>query len=274
MPEIFSYQDYKIYLTELISARPQGGRGMRTGMAHAMNCQTAYISQVLNGLAHFSLEQGERLNRFLGHTDEESHYFLLLVQYVRAGTRQLKSYFFRQMGQVRKDRLVLKTRLEVKESLSERDQVTYYSAWYYSVVHVMLSIAEFQDKEAICAYLGLPLQQVSNILDFLVSVGLAEHEGGKYSIGQNRIHLGNDSPLVSKHHTNWRIRAIDSLDRHVDENLHYSSVVTLSREDVDRIKSVLVGQIQDVKSIVKESEEEEVYSYCLDFFQVSSQVPR
>ncbi|MBI4042503.1 MAG: DUF4423 domain-containing protein, partial [Deltaproteobacteria bacterium] len=195
-------------------------------------------------------------------------FFLLLVQHTRAGTKTLQAYFLRQIEKIRRDRLVLKNRLDVEEHLSERNQTIYYSAWYYSAIHVMLSVPQFQTKEAISDYIGMPLGLVSSVLDFLVSGGLAKYDGNKFQIRTKRIHLGSDSSLISKHHMNWRLRAMHALDQQINEDLHYSFVVSLSRKDVEKMKALLIEQIQTVKEQIRISPEEEIYSFCLDFFRV------
>jgi uncharacterized protein (TIGR02147 family) len=265
---VFDYRDYKKYLVDSLDARPGGGRGSRSALAEATGCQTAYVSQVLNGNANFSLEQADLINKFLGHAADEADFFLLLVQHGRAGTHSLRSYFMGQINKILEKRLVIKDRLDVKKALSREDQVLYYSNWLYAMVHVMLSIPEFQNREAIAKYLGLPLQRVSEILDFLLSVGLAKRDQGRFKIGDARLHLGSDSAMFAKHHTNWRVQAMRSLDRSGNDDTHYSSVVTLTKEDAVKIRLMIIDFIKEVKVVVKEAKEEEVHAFCLDFFQV------
>lgn len=59
-----------------------------------------------------------------------------------------------------------------------------------------------------------------------------------------------------------------SMDLGDTNDLFYSSVVTLSKADITKIKSKLVQWITETKSIIRESKEEEVYSFNLDFFKV------
>src|SRR5687768_11246698 len=94
---VFDYRDYKKYLNDFIKNQASGGHGYRSKIAEALRCHITYISQVLNKDAHFSLEQADELNSFLGHTKDESHYFLLLVQVARAGTHSLRSKFQEQI---------------------------------------------------------------------------------------------------------------------------------------------------------------------------------
>lgn len=57
---IFDYSDYKAFILSVDQSRP---RGFRKSLAAAIPCQTAYVSQVLNGGAHFNLEQAEAAGR-------------------------------------------------------------------------------------------------------------------------------------------------------------------------------------------------------------------
>lgn len=263
---IFDFRSYKDFLSEV----SRGERGSRSRLAEAMNCHSAYVSQVLNGNAHLSLEQGEQVSRFLGLNKEEAHFFLLLVQYDRAGTAPLKSYFDVQIKEAVKKQLILKDRLVFKRSLSREDQAIFYSSWYFGAVHVLVSVAGCNTERGIAKYLNLPVAKVSEILNFLLSVGLIEKEEGKYQIGTSHIHLEHDSPMIAKHHANWRMRAIQAFDEVNVNDLHYSSVITCSAEDSIKIKAALVRAIEEVRAIVRPSTDEGAFVYCLDFFGLKS----
>jgi uncharacterized protein (TIGR02147 family) len=265
---VFNFRDYKAFIEEKIASFPNKGWGIRSQLAEFMNSQTAFISQVLNGNANLSLEQAEKVNEFFDHTRDESHYFLLLVQYARAGTSTLQSYFEEQMRQILEARLVLKNRLDVKQNLSREDQAIYYSAWYYAAIHILLTIPKYRTPEAMSRYLDLPVQRIIEVLEFLASVGLAEQGQEGWKIGSTRIHLSNDSPMISKHHTNWRMKAIQALEKDRDDALHYSSCISISRENAFQIKSRLIKEIEECKQIIWDSKEEELYGLSLDFFKI------
>ncbi|HLE01367.1 MAG TPA: TIGR02147 family protein [Bdellovibrionota bacterium] len=270
MNRLIEYRDYKSYLNDWIRAQPGKGRGVRSELARAAQCQLAYISRVLaTDTADFSLEQAEKISEFMNHADREIRYFLLLVQYARAGTASLKNRYLAEIKEAQEKQLYLKDRLGVKQPLSLEAQTTYYSAWYYAAIHVLLTAPKFQTKKEIAAALGLSLKKVSEVLAFLASVDLAREEKGRFVTGQVRIHLGADSPLIAKHHINWRIEAIRSLereDRAQSNDLHYSSVVTLSDEDRIRVKSILVKAIEEAKAIVRDSPSDKLCSFSLDLY--------
>lgn len=264
---VFEFDDYKAYLGQIFPTQGEG-RGKRSKLALALRCQTAFVSQVLNGHVHFSLEAAVQLNEFLGHSEAESHFFMLLVQQGRAGSPTLAAYFARQIGQVREKRQEVRERIQVQATLSHEGQMTYYSAWYYAAIHVMLSIPEFGDKEKIAHYLRLPLARVTEVLEFLAANGLATSDGARFRIGSARIHLGRESPMLAKHHVNWRTRVLQSIDQAKPEDLHYSSVLTLSAKDAPRIRSILLQALETCEPVVTASPEEGVYCMAVDFFGV------
>jgi len=267
--DLFAHSDYKLFLNRQLDELDQGGRGARARLSRAIGCQTAYTAQVLRGAAHFSLEQAEAINIFLGHTEEQSNFFLLLVQSGRAGTPQLRSRFKKQLDAILEGRTLLKNRLGVKEILPERDQVTYYSSWMYGAVHALISIPGYQTPSKISERLGISLATASEALEFLLASGLAERKNNKdIVLGKSRIHLGADSPLIAKHHINWRLQAMRAIDENPKEGLHYSSVISVSKKDAALIKEKFIATINAVKPIIKDSKEEELCSLSLDFFTV------
>jgi uncharacterized protein (TIGR02147 family) len=271
--EIFNYMDYKAFLKDALDTRSResGVRGIRSRLAEATNCHTAYISQVLNGHAHFSLEQTELIAKFFQLNKDETTYLLILVQHNRAGTITLKSHFEIQLKELSKKQLVLKNRLEFKRSLSREDQATFYSSWQYGAIHILVSVPGCNTEKGIAKYLNLPVSKVVEILDFLTSVGLVIKEEGRYSIGTSHIHLEHDSPMIAKHHSNWRVKSIQSLDEVHSNDFHYSSAITCSLEDSVKIKAALVRAIDEVRAIVRPSKDEGGFVYCLDFFGLDAQ---
>lgn len=193
----------------------------------------------------------------------------MFVQFERAGSNALKSRLHIQIDNFLKKRLVLKNRIDIKKQLDPADQAIYYSAWYYAAVHILVTISAYQSREAISNRLQIPLDKVSQILEFLTAVGLLVLDKGIYKAGVSRIFLGSDSGMISKHHCNWRMRAIHSLDQGILTDLHFSTIVSLSKKDIPIIKETIIKKIEEVRTIVKNSvDEEELYCFNSDFFVI------
>ncbi|MGE3610448.1 MAG: TIGR02147 family protein [Bacteriovoracaceae bacterium] len=263
---IFEYESYKLYITERIENSPGKGRGIKLKMSQYLNCQTAYISQVLNGETNFSFEQAAKLNIFFDHDKEESRYFQLLVHLKRAGNQELKDFLKSEMREILDKRLDLKHRLNVEGHLKSSDQQIYYSSWLYACVHMMSSVPELQTPLAMARHLNISKDKIMEVVTFLEETGLIVKKGSHYELGVTRIHLPKESPLIQRHHMNWRMQAIHAIDINDPKDLHYSTLFSVSHQDIPKIKEVLIKAIEECREIVRESKEEKIQSICIDFF--------
>lgn len=265
MKRVFDFKDYKAYLREVENHGPL--RAFRSRLAEAAACQNAYISQVLNGSQHLSLEQADGIAGLLQLAPDEKAHFLLLIQHARAATPSLRKFFAEQIGQSVEKRLALRHRVNTGEHLPEEDQVTYYGEWYYSAIHVLVTLADHRTVEAIATRLNLPPAIARKAVDFLLSCGLLAEKKGELTTGRSRLYLDGASPLITRHHANWRLHALQSLPRAGAEDLHYSSVVTISRADAEAIRESLIQAIQDAKKTIRDSKEEDLFAFHVDFYR-------
>lgn len=263
---IYDYRDYKKYLNDLIDAN--GSRGKRKLLAEFIGCQVSHISGVLGGETHFNFEQAEAAARFFGLSAKETEFFLLMVQFVRAGTPSLKKFCGKLLDEHQEKMSALKARLKMPDSLSGSDEIRYYSSWIYAAIHVLLSIPEFQTRDALAKKLNLPLASIDEALSFLETTGLCKKEGFKFLLLRPLLHLDKNSPLISKHHTNWRLRSIISLDQRSQEDLHYSSVFTLAAKDFPIVREILSKALAEALQLITASDEEDAAVISLDLFWI------
>jgi hypothetical protein len=64
------------------------------------------------------------------------------------------------------------------------------------------------------------------------------------------------SPLSIFHHNNWRQQAMQDAQRRNPGSIHYSVVQSLSRDDYERVKEVILECIQKTAAISGPSREE------------------
>jgi uncharacterized protein (TIGR02147 family) len=260
---LFEFKEYKKYIRNQLKTGDFGSQGV---MAGSIRCQPAYVSQVLNGDAHLSLEQADLVNEFFHHGKEESHFFLLMVQKERAGTKSLKEYFQKQLDELLKKRTEVSHRLDVNTTLSDKEQAVYYSSWFYAAIHIAVSIPRLRSKSDLAEFLHLPIQQVSEALEFLLQTGLVEQGQDRYTVGKARIFVAKNSPHSHQHHANWRHQAIESLDREQEKELHYTSIFSLTEEDAVRLKDRILDMIKENNKLISASKEEEVFCFTMDLF--------
>lgn len=262
-PEIYQYDSYKIYLEDTIKAF---GHGSKLKFAEALRCQPGYLSQVLKHDAHLSFEQTEDLSRFLKLNEDEVEFLFLLLHLARAGSKQLQARWSAKIKDIRQKRAQLSNRVKNARELDEISKTTYYSRWYYTALHSLVTVPGKRTKEAMQSYLGLDDDQIRDGLEFLEKTGLIIRENDEYKSGQFSLHLKSDSPQITQLHTNWRLRALERIKLGDKVNLNYTSVYSLSRDDFDRIKEILLNSIEEIRGVVRKSPEEEICVLGIDFF--------
>ncbi|MEQ1664282.1 MAG: TIGR02147 family protein [Bdellovibrionales bacterium] len=264
---LYEHTDYKKVLLEFTKSQ---GKGARIELAKIAQCQPGYISQVLGGDAHISLEQADRIALHMGLDSIKHKYFINLVLLARAGTESLKKYLENEIELLRSEQLQLKNRFNPDFVLSVTEQSTFYSSWHYAAILTCISIEGLSTEAALSKKIHIPLKKVNEIIQFMLGTNLIiKDEYGTLKIGKSQIFLGADSPLISKHHTNWRMKAITALDNYQEPHLHYSGVIGVNSRDLLHIREIMTRAIEEIRKIVRESApEEKCYCYNLDFFEV------
>jgi uncharacterized protein (TIGR02147 family) len=264
---LFDFKDYRPYLKE---AFPTHGtnRGSRARLAAALGVWKGFVSSVIHGDADFSLEQAYRVSHHLSHTDDEREYFLLLILKARAGSKDLEKHFAERIDAIQKKREEIRERIGATSGISDTDKMTYYSSWHYTAMHMCLMVPALQTPPAMAKYLGVPLEKIAKMLEFFIKSGLAEQKGNTYVVGPTRIHISSDSPFVSKHHSNWRMQAIQALDRDRKEDLHYSSVMSISKEAAENIRELILRTIEETEPIIREAKDERIVALTFDLFDL------
>lgn len=264
---IFSCTGYLEFLESFLKSSG-AGRGMKKSLAEAASCQPSYFSLVLKGDAHLTLEQSENLCRYLRLNVEETDYFILLVSHARAGTRELKAYFKTKLKQIREANENLGQRIQDVEVMSDADGAVYYSSWMYLAIHIATSVPDLQSDRAIAERLHVSVDAVQRALQFLRRLGLVENEGGNWRSTNRQFHLPRESQFVSLHHGNWRRRAVDNAFLQNAEDLHYTGVSSIARQDIEVLRARILELIDESRTIIGPSKEEELICFSVDLFRL------
>src|SRR4051812_25906148 len=95
---IYLMTNYKTFIKDWLGKQPRGGRGLLTKLADHVGSSPAMITHVLSGDKDFSMEVANDVASFMGLSDEETEYFLLLVSYGRAGSHSLQERLKRKIS--------------------------------------------------------------------------------------------------------------------------------------------------------------------------------
>jgi uncharacterized protein (TIGR02147 family) len=268
---IFDFDDYKTFVLARIKAMPNRGHGEFRKIAQALRTHSTRISHVFQGNVDLTLEQACGLATHLGLNDLETEYLVALVQRERAGTPALKRVFERQLEAAQAKSRELVHRVDRDRVLTEADKSTFYSNWYYTGIRIASSVPEYQNVDALAQYFDLPRGTVQKVIDFLLQTGLCiadEKNEGRIKMGPKVTHLEATSPLVARHHANWRMKAMQRHEKLGPSELAYTAPISIAEKDQDAIREMSVNFVERVLKVVKASEpEEKLMCLCVDWFE-------
>lgn len=265
---IFNCASFHQFLVQGIENNTELKRGEKKAIAEFLNIHPTLLSQILSGGRVFTDEQVFLLGEYLGLTDLESDYIFILHQIANTQNKKFKMKLMRRKEELRSKSFNLSERVEKEKVLSDEEKSVFYSSWQYSAIRMLTSLEGGRTKEEVAQRFDLDKKRVSETLDFLLKTGLCKLEKGKYHLHISRTHIEKNSPYYKQHHTNWRIKSIQKLDRPVDEDLTFTGPLSASQEDFELLREEMVKLIQRVSSVVKDSKAQDIYCLNLDFFRV------
>lgn len=265
---LFSYTNYKAYLQDRIRSEPNKGHGYRRKMADAMNCQLSYVSHVLGGDRNLNVEQAEGLTRFLGLTADEREYFIWLVEHERSATPGAREFFTQLLDRKRDEFFQDQVAVESATKLDDSIKATYFGSYLYAAVQSLVMIEAFLTPQTIADRLGIELEVAAKVTGFLKQHGLIRDDRGRLTPTAKSIFIDRESPFILQHHTNWRMRALQSVARGRKSDQHLSFVLTISEKDAKLIRQKIAELVEVVTKTAQASREEKVTVANFDFFEL------
>jgi uncharacterized protein (TIGR02147 family) len=266
---IFKYLNYRLWIRDWKKSMPHRGRGQLAKIAAAVGSNSTLISQILQGSRDFSMEQAYLLINFFNFNPLESKYWLLLVQIERAGNASLKAYLLSELENLRKQSQQISNRLQERREMTDSEKALLVSSWKPSAILMQCGCGKGFSIEELSEELGIHLQKVKETVIQLCEIGLLRREANKYLTGTTRLHIPKGSPYISRHYTNWRMKAIDKAEDILDDELMFTSVAAISENDVSKLKEKILSLISDYSKQVAESGAEKVVCLNIDYFKVS-----
>ncbi len=265
MKSLFELQDYKAWIHQHIRRLPHGGRGELSRIGKYLGIHVSLVSQILRGDKDFTVEQAHTLTEYFGLNEIETQFFVLLVQINRAGTHTLKSFFLKRRDQLIQFSHELKNRLPIDRQLNHEESAQFYSSWLYSAVRVYTSLDQGKTSEEVQKQFHLSPKASSDVLNFLLQVGLCGKEKDRYIVGPQSTHVPFGSPFLKSHLSNWRIKSLESMNELKTEEMMYSSCLSLSESDFTLIREQLAEMIKSIQAKVKETRSEKIVVFNLDW---------
>jgi plasmid maintenance system antidote protein VapI len=263
---IFKYLDYKDWLSDWLK---EAGHGSVSRLAEAIECQRSYVSQVINTHVHVTPDQAFRIGNTALDGAIERKYLSLLVEMARAGDHQYKSHILEQIESIRSEATRLEKIVGRDKELQAESAALYYSAWYYSAIHIATSIEPALNEEDIANGLKLDVSLVKEVLRKLENYKLVEFKNNHYRFKIGGHHLTAESPFLANFHQMWRRESVANFNESkVKEGVRYTLIQTLSQKDYLNFQEELRSLIKRFEQVATPSAPEVMINLNLDFAKV------
>jgi uncharacterized protein (TIGR02147 family) len=266
---ISDFKDYRVFIRHRIEQLPRKGHGQFKKMADFLGIQTSMLSQIMAGHREMNAESASLLCEFFGLSDLESDIFLCLVQLARAGNPRLRTQLERQLKALYVQNEKIEKRIPKERELDESTKSVFYSQWYYSGIRLATALDGCNTVEAISDRLQLPRALVTRVLEFLVNNGLCVQNDEKLSYGPQSTHVSAESPLVTRHHANWRLKTMEGFEGLGPSELLFTSPVAVSRKDAEVIRRKLLDTIDEWAKIADRSPSEKLMCLNIDWIEIA-----
>lgn len=258
----FPFADYKKYLVEFIATTE--GRGAKAALAEAAGCQRSFLSQVLKGSAHLTLEHAIGIAQYLRLSPAQTEYFYYMVAQARSGTSALRHYYGEKMKSLRWSGEEMRRGASAARQVND-SHVEYYSSWTFAAVHIALTVTSLRTSAAIARRLKLEQLEVEAILRKLKSWGLVEIEKNEWRTTKKHLHLPDDHFMNALNHRNWRTKSLELYERETKRGVMYSAVYSLNRDDYEKLRDLAYRFIGESRRLVAASDnEQELVCFTFD----------
>jgi len=266
--EVFSYTQYRKLILDRLKATDS--RWSQNRLSHAAGCSPSWLTRVLSGSVQLTPDQALAIAQAFGFTDNESEYFLLLVEHERAATAALKSRLQGKMKCLREAGRDFHASIETDTLLSDGDCLIYYSSWLFPTLHAACMMRPLTHDE-ISELVGISPRTAAKFLSELGEMGLVVRHADKWKSTSKKVHLDPKRPAAKIAHTLWRNLTVTHLQQGKENGLHYSAVHCISRKELENVREKLKEAILKCKKTMDDSPEETLAVLCLDLYELPLQ---
>ncbi len=265
---IFEYENYRKIIKKWISEQPKQGHGQNLKMAQHLRMDASIFSKILNEERELGIENAYLLAEYMGLIPIEKEYFIHLALLEKSSNYQFKNYIKDKVTRIKKESQNLSERISSDKKSTEEEKSKFYSSWLYSAIWLQTSIGTGRTFLELQKEFQIPSPQLTEIIEFLLQTGLILMIEGKYQMGATTIFVGKDSPMLVRHHMNWRLKVMDKAILQSKEDLIFTSPLTCSEKDFETIKERIAQLIQETIKIAQDSKAEKLVYFGVDCFKV------
>lgn len=265
---IFAFDDYRVYLRELIEAQQTREDKLTIAkIADAARVKSPYLSKCLSNNADLSLDQAHLISIFLKLKPEESDFFLLLVDYSKSYTDEYKKFLKNKIKEVQRRNLKTEKVLSLVK-LSDEVITSYYLNPLNIIIHMYATLDRIKNIKSIADSLKISESSVQKTVNNLVRMGILKIENGEIISVLNNLHLPSDSPLCIPHQKIMSQYIQSFKDFRGGDHVGYNTMFTFSanNETYVKIKNEFLQCLKKIDQLIDNSPSTQVYQIQFDLF--------
>lgn len=272
---IFEKSDYREIINDLVASKRYLDKSITfQAMASHIRIQKPYLSKVMNGYADFNSDQMYMACAFLELSQEQSSYMLLLLEHERSIYPERREDLLKRISSIQDSyrdskRAVLKdVKTRDVEEFDNSIHVEYYLDPVILIVHMFLTIPRYRkDIDLIAANLSLSREQINEVLQKLVTMGIVEVKNDQINVLVNSLHLPRESKIVSAHQQMIKQYGLYRMSRlSVEKKKSFSVTFTSNEESRKKIEIEFNNFLQKVREIAMDGKKTHCYQLNFDLF--------
>ena len=271
---IYRYLDYKKLISEEINNRKKFNSKLNfSGLADAIGVQKTLVSKVLKGSANFNSDQVFLACEYLGFSEEETEFALLLLEYDRCAVGRRKRKLKESIQKRRGEEQIPEKRLQAEKLNTANDSMQkFYLDPLAQLVHAFLIVPKYAAQpQLILQALHLEPVKLKYLLKLLEEVQLIKSTAsGSIRVIKNHTHLTSDSNIFETYHQLKRVKSLDQImNLPADKKYNFSALLSTDEETQVELKELFLQFLQKAETKVINSNPEEVCQMNFDLFRWS-----
>ncbi len=267
---IFEHDNYRKIVQKWVYEQPKHGRGLYLKIAEYLGLDSSILSKILNGERELGIENAYLLADYMGLIPIEKEYFINLALLEKSSNHKFKKYVREKVDGIKKESQNISRRIQNEKKMDELEQSKFYSTWLYSAIWLKCSIGKGLSFNELLNEFSIQPETLTNIIEFLLQSGLLKSIDGKFQMGPTTVFVGKDSPMLIRHHMNWRMKSLERASALDKTDLMFTAPLTCSHKDFEKIKTKITQLIQEVSATAQASESETLVYFGVDCFTVKT----
>lgn len=242
-------------------------KGYRTRLAKAAGFHPSTLPQVLANNIHLTPEQGLGLCLFWEFDARSTDYFLTLINYERASSKQLKKHLKDKLDEI--STLVAARNVKVKDlEMSAEDAAEGYTSWEHSAVIAALEIEGINTVALLADFLIIHPVRVEKILSYLERLGLTQKDKDRWSKTNAKGAINQNRDIYSQLlMANLQAKALTTTTKH--HNSFFAGLVfPTNPKDFAEVKAELLKVCQGISDRDRKNKKSMVACLCMNLFEL------